>query len=230
MDLNHGLAFLSPCEIIAGDFDAVKDADIIIIAAGAGRKPGETRMDLAKKNAGIIRSIVPSIKEHYNGGVFVVISNPVDTLTYIVREMMDLPAHMVISSGTVLDTGRFRYLLSQQYKVDIRNIHGYVLGEHGDSEVCVWSSVNIAGDSVEEFSDEVVFDKETIETNVRKAGAEIIKRKGATYYGVALSVRRICEAILKKRNYTEKFTHIHQLIAGKLKKKGIIRCQNLNFQ
>lgn len=198
MDLNHGLAFLSPCQITSADYSAVKDADIIVIAAGAGRKPGETRLDLAKKNAGIVRSVIPNVMEHYNGGVFVVISNPVDTLTYIVREMTGLPASKVIGSGTVLDSARFRYLLSQDYKVDIRNIHGYVLGEHGDSEVYVWSSVNIAGDTVEELDVEI--NKEAIEEGVRKAGAEIIKRKGATYYGVALSVCRICEAILKNQH------------------------------
>jgi len=197
MDLNHGLAFLSPCAIEAGDYPDVKDADIIIIAAGSGRKPGETRLDLAKKNANIIKSIIPNIMQYYNGGVFLVISNPVDVLTYLIQKMTGLPASKVIGSGTVLDSARFRYLMSSHCKLDIRNVHGYVLGEHGDSEVLVWSRVNLAGEKIEEYCD---IDRAVIEKGVKEAGAEIIKRKGATYYGIALSVTRICEAILKNQS------------------------------
>ena len=205
MDLNHGLAFLSPCKIDAGDYSSVIDADIIIIAAGSARKPGETRLDLAKKNASIIKSIVPNIMEFYNGGVFLVISNPVDVLTYLVQKMTGLPPFKVIGSGTVLDTARFRYLLSNHCKVDIRNVHGYVVGEHGDSEVLVWSRVNLAGEKIVEHCSAcdkkcggIGMDK--IEKAVKESGAEIIKRKGATYYGIALSVTRICEAILKNQH------------------------------
>ncbi len=204
MDLNHGLAFLSPCNIDAGDYPDVKDADIIIIAAGSGRKPGETRLDLAKKNANIIKAIIPNIMQYYNGGVLLVISNPVDVLTYIIQKMTGLPASKVLGSGTVLDSARFRYLMGQHCKVDIRNIHGYVIGEHGDSEVLVWSRVNLAGEKIDEYCNACEkkcggIERDKIAKGVREAGAEIIKRKGATYYGVALSVTRICEAILKNQ-------------------------------
>ena len=124
MDLNHGLAFMSPCDIRSGDYTEIKDADIIVIAAGSGRKPGETRLDLAKKNTGIIRAIMPQIMENYNGGVFVVISNPVDVLTYLVTKLSGLSPNKVIGSGTVLDSSRFRYLMSQHCKIDVRNVHG----------------------------------------------------------------------------------------------------------
>lgn len=204
MDLNHGLAFLSPCIIESGDYSDVKDADIIVVAAGSGRKPGETRLDLAKKNAGIIKSVVPNIMQYYNGGVFLVISNPVDVLTYLVQKLSGLPASKVIGSGTVLDSARFRYLMCTHCKVDIRNVHGYVLGEHGDSEVLVWSRVNVAGEKIDEFCEACEkkcggLERDLIEKGVKEAGAEIIKRKGATYYGIALSVTRICEAILKNQ-------------------------------
>ena len=204
MDLNHGLAFLSPSVIEAGDYSDVKDADVIIIAAGSARKPGETRLDLAKKNAGIIKSIIPNIMQYYNGGVFLVISNPVDVLTYLIQKITGLPPFKVIGSGTVLDSARFRYLLSSHCKVDIRNVHGYVLGEHGDSEVLVWSRVNLAGEKVDEYCNACEkqcggIERDKIEKGVKEAGAEIIKRKGATYYGIALSVTRICEAILKNQ-------------------------------
>ena len=198
MDLNHGQPFLSPCRIEAGDYSDVKDADIIIIAAGTARKPGETRLDLAKRNAGIIKSIVPEVMKYYNGGIFLVISNPVDVNTYLIQKMTGLPPFKVVGSGTVLDSARFRYLLSKHCNVDIRNVHGYIIGEHGDSEVSVWSRVNIAGENIDDYCSGM--DKENIEQGVREAGAEIIKRKGATYYGIALCATRICEAVLKNQH------------------------------
>ena len=204
MDLNHGLSFLSPLDLKAGDYSDVKDADVIIITAGAARKPGETRLDLAKKNSDIMRSIVPQIMEFYNGGILLVVSNPVDVLTYLVQKMSGLPASKVIGSGTVLDSARFRYLISQHCKVDIRNIHGYIIGEHGDSEVPVWSRANIAGERIDEYCNACSrncggIEREKIEKDVRDAGAKIIRFKGATYYAIALSVTRICEAILKNQ-------------------------------
>lgn len=204
MDLNHGLAFMSPMDIKAGDYSDVKDADVIILTAGAARKPGETRLDLAKKNAGITKSIVPQIMEHYNGGVIIVVSNPVDVMTYVVQKVSGLPASKVIGSGTVLDSARFRYLISEHCKLDIRNIHAYIIGEHGDSQVPVWSRANIAGELLDEHCKACKIgcggiEKKKIENDVREAGAKTIKFKGATYYGIALSVTRIAEAILKNQ-------------------------------
>ncbi|MCX8131772.1 MAG: L-lactate dehydrogenase [Clostridia bacterium] len=197
MDLNHGLCFMGQMSITAGDYSDVKDADIIIITAGAARKPGETRLDLAKKNVSIIKDMVPKIMEHYNGGVILVVSNPVDVLTYMVQKLSGLPVGKVIGSGTVLDSARFRYQISTHTGVDVKNIHGYIIGEHGDSEVPAWSVTHIAG---RRMADDNTINKEQIFQEVRDAGANIIKYKGATYYGIATSITRICEAILKDQN------------------------------
>lgn len=205
MDLNHGLCFMGQMSILAGDYSAVKGADLIIITAGAARKPDETRLDLARKNAGIVRDIVPQIMKHYNGGVLLVVSNPVDVLTYLVQKTSGLPANKVIGSGTVLDSSRFRYQLSKHCGVDVKNVHGYIIGEHGDSEVPAWSATHIAGkrmDNVCAACDKQcgTVEREQILKDVKEAGANIIKYKGATYYGIAVSITRICEAILKDQN------------------------------
>jgi L-lactate dehydrogenase len=202
MDINHGLPFLGQMKVRAGDYADCKDCDVIIITAGIPRKPGETRLDLARKNVELGRTITENIMKHYTQGVILVVSNPVDVMTYMISKWAKLPAGRVIGSGTVLDSARFRYLLSQKMKVDIRNVHGYIIAEHGDSQIPAWSATNIAGLSVEDycrttgitFTDE---DKAEIAEQVKSAGAEIIKNKGATYYGIAIAINTIVESILK---------------------------------
>ncbi len=205
MDLNHGLCFMGQMSITDGDYSSVKDADLIIITAGAPRKPGETRFDLARKNVSIIKSIVPQIMEHYTGGVILVVSNPVDILTYVVQKESGLPANKVIGSGTVLDSARFRYLISEHCGVDVKNVHGYIIGEHGDSEVPAWSVTHIAGMKISDACSACdkkcnSIEKSKMFEDVKDSGAKIIQYKGATYYGIATSITRICEAILKDQN------------------------------
>lgn len=202
MDINHGLPFLGQMEIKAGDYSDVADADVIIVTAGIPRKPGETRLDLAKKNVALGKMITESIMKYYNGGVILVVSNPVDVMTYMISKWSGLPKGRVMGSGTVLDSARFRYLLSEKLECDVRNVHGYMIGEHGDSQFAAWSATNIAGLNIDDyckttgiiFSDE---EKAAIIEDTKKAGAEIIKRKGATFYAVAIAVNTICESILK---------------------------------
>ncbi|MDR0286266.1 MAG: L-lactate dehydrogenase [Clostridiales bacterium] len=205
MDINHGLLYLSQMQIRAGDYSDIKGADIVVITAGTARKPGETRLDLTKRNASIIKDMLPSIMEHYDGAVLLVVSNPVDVNTYLVKKYSGLPAEKVIGSGTVLDTARFRYLLSAHCNVDVRNVHGYILGEHGDSQFAAWSLTNLAGERLDEFCSACKnfcggIERDKILTEVKECGAKIIQYKGATYYGIAVAVTRICEAIIKDQN------------------------------
>ncbi len=205
LDLNHGLTFMGQMKIYEADYSAVKDADVIVITAGTARKPGETRLDLVKRNAGIIKSMVPQIMEHYNGGVILVVANPVDVLTYLVQKLSGLPANKVISSGTLLDSSRFRYQLSTYLNVDVDNIHAYVLGEHGDSSVAIWSQATVGGEKIDGYckSFDMKFgeeEKAKVLSEVREAGANVIKFKGATYYAIGLSIKTIVEAILMNKN------------------------------
>jgi L-lactate dehydrogenase len=199
MDLSHGLPFVKPVDIRAGGYEMCKDAQMVIIAAGANQKEGETRMDLARRNVKIVEDVVPRIMEHNPDPILLMVSNPVDILTYVALKVSGLPPERVISSGTVLDTMRFRYLLSEFYNMDSRNVHGYVIGEHGDSEVLVWSRVNIAGISLMDWcqacSKSIHPKMPEIENDVRKAAYHIIEKKGATYYAIALAMNRITEAV-----------------------------------
>ncbi|MCL4426386.1 MAG: L-lactate dehydrogenase [Firmicutes bacterium] len=203
MDLAHGASFVSPMSICAGDFDHCRDADIIVFSAGANQKPGETRLDLIRKNLRVLQEVLPRIIDPEGKSILLVISNPVDVLTYAALKITGLPPNRVLGSGTVLDSSRFRYLISEKCRVEARNIHAYVVGEHGDSEVPLWSLANIAGIGVEEFCclDGLPFlNKEEISHQVRRAGYEIIERKGATYYAIGLAVKRICEGIIRDEN------------------------------
>lgn len=205
MDLNHGISFVKPVKIWAGDYEDCKDADIIIITAGANQKPGETRLDLTHKNAQITKSIVENIIKYTQDAILLMVTNPVDVLTYVMYKVSGLPKNQIIGSGTVLDSSRFRYLLAQHCQVDVRNVHAYILGEHGDSEIAAWSLTNIGGVNFmqecllcgKNCSPEV---KEQIFNKVKNAAYEIIERKGATYYAIALAVRRIVEAIIRDEN------------------------------
>lgn len=200
LDMNHGIAFFRQIVIRAGDFSDCAQADVIVIAAGIGRKPGQTRLDLAKTNVAIVREISAKIMQYAANPLILVISNPVDVLTYVIRKETGLPANRVFGSGTTLDTGRFRYLLGRHCNVDVRNVHAYIIGEHGDSELPVWSRANIAGKPFDEYCDDCPrkcqnVNRQAIFEQTRTAGSEIIAKKGATYYGIALAASRILGAI-----------------------------------
>jgi len=204
MDLNHGLSFVQPSRIYVGDYSDCKDANIVVVTAGAGQKPGETRLDLVRKNTDIFKDIIPEIVR-YNPRMLLIVSNPVDVLTYVALKISQYPMNRVIGSGTSLDTARFRYLLSRHCEVDPRNVHAYIIGEHGDSEVPVWSLANIAGVSFRQYCPVCrrqcpENEWEDIFTQVKNAAYEIIKRKGATYFAISLALVRIVGSILRDEN------------------------------
>jgi L-lactate dehydrogenase len=205
MDLNHALPFTHPTRVWAGGYGDCAGAIVTVLAAGAPQNPGETRLDLVKKNAAIWSQIVPQAVEANPNGILLVATNPVDVLTYAAWKLSKLPAQHVIGSGTILDTARFRYLLSHHFAVDARSVHAYIIGEHGDSEVPVWSSANIAGMRLPQFSraQNIPYDAEAMErifTQTRDAAYQIIERKGATYYAVAAGLMQITQAILRNQN------------------------------
>ncbi len=205
MDLSHGAAFVKPVDIRAGDYKDTENSDIVIITAGVGPKPGETRLDIINKNIKVFSSIVPEVVKYSPKSILLVVSNPVDVLTYITYKLSGFPAERVIGSGTVLDTSRFRYMLSEHFKVDARNIHTYIIGEHGDSEIAAWSLTGIAGMNAEQYCENICNGcdkgfKYKIPEDVKNAAYEILNRKGYTNYAVALAIRRIVEAILRDEN------------------------------
>ena len=204
-DLSHGLPFHAPMEIYAGDYDDLVDASLIIITAGVGQKPGETRLDLVENNTRIFRSIVTEIAKYNTDAILLVVTNPVDILTYKTIELSGFPPHRVIGSGTVLDTARLKYLLGRELGVDFRNVHTFIIGEHGDSELPVWSSANISGVDLNHYCGSCVDGPgnarlHELFLNVRDSAYHIIESKGATYYAIAESVRRIAEAIMRDQN------------------------------
>ena len=202
MDISHGISFARPMQIYAGNYDDITDAAIIVITAGANQKPDETRLDLIKKNAAIMKSIVGEIKKRDFGGILLIVSNPVDILTLIALKESGYPSKRVIGSGNVLAKGRFKYLLGEHLDVDSRSVHAFIIGEHGDSELAAWSNARIGGLKVNDFCElRGHFNHEQsmkkIFENVRNSAYEIIERKHATYYGIAMAVKRICEAIVR---------------------------------
>lgn len=205
MDINHGLPFVGQMNVYAGDYSDCADCDAIIITAGANRKPGETRIDLAKKNVAIAKEVTDNIMKYYTRGVILVVANPVDILTYKIQKWSGLPVGRVLGTGTMLDSARFRYLLSERFDVDVKNVHGYIIGEHGDSQLPLWSATHIAGRNIREYFEDSsygVTDDEIAEMieNVKSAGAQIIKKKGATYYAIAISIITLLESLLKNQN------------------------------
>lgn len=205
MDLNHGLAFAPrKMNIRAGDYDECKDAGLVVITAGVNQKEGETRIDLLKRNASIIKIVVSNIMASGFDGMLLVASNPVDILAYVAWKESGLPNHRVIGSGTALDTARLRYEISSYVNIDPRNIHAYILGEHGDSEFVVWSNANIGAKPIFDVvnsMDEIEFENlDHIYQSVRDAAYEIIKRKKATYYGIGMALVRITSAIFNNEN------------------------------
>lgn len=202
MDLNHGIPFAKPVKVYAGNYDDLSDCSLIIIAAGANQKPGETRIDLVKKNTAILKSIIPEITRRNKECILLILSNPVDILTYITLKISGFPKNRVIGSGTVLDTARLKYLLAEHLGVDSRNVHAFIIGEHGDSELAVWSSANISGIDLKDFcglcgkctSMENIYN---LYNNVRESAYKIIDSKGATYYAIAMATLRIVECIVR---------------------------------
>ena len=202
LDISHGLPFAKPMKIYAGDYSNLKDAGLIIITAGANQKPGETRLDLVKKNIAIFKSIIPEIKKIDYKGILLIVANPVDILTTVAIKLSAFPANRVFGSGTVLDTARLKYNLGQHLDVDSRSVHAFIIGEHGDSEIAAWSCANVSGIKLNKFCEMRGFFKheeamKRIADEVKNSAYEIIKRKRATYYGIAMAVRRICEAIVR---------------------------------
>lgn len=210
MDLNHAVPLIHATRIWAGTYADTAGAAITVVTAGSGQKPGETRLDLVSRNYEIFKGIIPEIVKYNPNGIILVATNPVDVLSYAAWKISGLPANRVIGSGTILDTARFRYLISQHAGVDSRSVHAYIIGEHGDSEVPVWSLANIGGMDLKdycpgncpEYCDDCCKDFDTkvygkIFTDTRDAAYEIIQRKGATYYAIGNGLLRIVEAILR---------------------------------
>jgi L-lactate dehydrogenase len=202
MDISHGIPFARHMRIYAGTYDDVKDAGIVIITAGANQKPGETRLDLVHKNVGIFKSIIPQITSRNFDGILLVVANPVDILTKVAQKLSGLPENRVIGSGTVLDTGRLKYRLSDHLQVDSKSIHAFIIGEHGDSEIVAWSSANVSGVPLSNFCEmrghyEHREAENEIAEKVKNSAYDIIQRKRATYFGVAMAVKRICEVIVR---------------------------------
>jgi L-lactate dehydrogenase len=202
MDLNHAVPFAHPARVWAGGYADCAGSVVTVLAAGAAQKPGETRLALVQRNAAIFREVVPQVARHNPAGILLVATNPVDALTYAAGKLSGLPARRVIGSGTILDTARFRFLLSRHFGVDPRSVHAYVVGEHGDSEVPVWSLANIAGMRLPDFcaAQGLAYDRAAMDAifrQTRDAAYAIIERKGATYYAVAAGLLRIVEAIVR---------------------------------
>lgn len=202
LDISHGLPFSKPMQIYSGTYDDITDAGIIAITAGAGQKPGESRLELVQKNVEIFKSIIPEISKRGYKGILLIVSNPVDIMTYTALKLSGLPSNQVFGSGTVLDTARLKYLLGEHLGVDARSVHAFILGEHGDSEIAAFSSANVSGIELKKFCDSSCKadnreeSMKEIAEDVKLSAYEIIEKKGATYYGIAMSVRRICEAII----------------------------------
>lgn len=202
LDISHGLPFAQPMRIYAGDYDDIGDAAIVILSAGVNQKPGETRLDLVRKNAAVFQSILPELLRRDFGGILLIVTNPVDILTCAALRLSGLPENRVFGSGTVLDTARMQYLLGEHLGVDPRNVHAFIIGEHGDSEIAAWSSANIEGVPLNDFCEMRGFYRHAeamqhLAEEVRQSADRIIERKQATYFGIAMSVRRICAAIIR---------------------------------
>ncbi len=207
MDMNHGIAFVSPVKIYSGSYQDIKGSDMVIITAGANQKPGEKRTELLKRNAAIFRDIVENVLKYcHDDTILMVVTNPVDILTYVTYKISGFSKRHVIGSGTVLDTARLKYLLGEHTNVAVRNVHTYIIGEHGDSEVAAWSVTNVAGMEIDNYCgtsgecDCMEVCKDTFYHKTRDAAYEIIQRKGSTYYAIALAVRRIVESIIGNEN------------------------------
>ena len=203
MDIKQGTCFRNPVSIIAGEYADAKDSDIVIITSGIARKPGQTRIELTQTNVNIIKQITPQIVKAAPNAIYIIVSNPVDVLTYVFTRISGLPENQIIGSGTVLDTARLRYGLSEHFHVAQKNIHAYVYGEHGDSSFVPWSNADIASVNLDDYyaamADKVgieKLDKDAMEEYVHKSGGQVIAKKGATFYAVSVAVCELCNLIL----------------------------------
>ena len=204
-DLNHGLPFIAPMEIYAGDYSDIADASIIIITAGANQKINETRLDLVKKNNKIFQTIIKNVTDYNHNGIIIVVTNPVDILTYATIAYSNFPKNKIIGSGTVLDTARLKYLMGRHLEIDPRNVHTFIIGEHGDSEVAVWSSANISGIDLDSYCQNScnkcnMTDLNNIFEDVKTSAYKIISAKNATYYAIAESIKKIVSSIVRDEN------------------------------
>ena len=208
MDIIQGASFRDPISVIAGDYEDASDSDIVIITSGIARNPGQTRIELTQTNVDILKEITPKIVSVAPNALYIIVSNPVDIMTYVFTKISGLPERQVIGSGTLLDTGRLRYALSEYFDIAQRNIHAYVLGEHGDSSFVAWSLAKISGASVDDYAEMMRtygkefddLDKAAMEEYVHKSGGKIIENKGATFYAVSVSVCRLCSLLLSAHN------------------------------
>ena len=204
LDIRQGTPFCNPCSLYAGSYADAAGSNIVIITSGIARKPGQSRLELAQTNVNVLKSIIPEITRYAPDAIYVLVSNPVDVLTYTFCKYSGLPEERIIGSGTILDTSRLRFRLSEYYQINQQNVHAYVLGEHGDSSFIPWSLCNISNIPIENYRDAVQtkdaffpeFRKEEVEEYVRKSGGRIISRKGATFYAVSISVCHICKRLL----------------------------------
>jgi L-lactate dehydrogenase len=219
MDLQQGGAFTRPVEIRSGDYRECGNADIVVITAGAKQRPGENRLDLLRRNAFIIREIVSKIREQGFQGILLVVSNPVDVLTHVAWQVSGLPRSRVIGSGTVLDSSRLRVLLAQHCRVDARNVHAFIIGEHGDSEVAAWSAATVGGIPLEKYcadcntcAGKVRYP--TLLDAVKRSAYEIIDRKGATYYAIGLALVQITDAIVRDEHRVLPVSSVHPSLFG----------------
>ena len=203
LDIRQGTPFCNPTNIYAGRYEDAVDSDIVVITSGVARKPGQTRLELAQINVNILKSVADNIVKYAPDATYVIVSNPVDVLTYVFCKYTGIPEERVIGSGTILDTARLRARISEYYSISQKNVHAYFLGEHGDSGFVPWSIANISNIHVEKFRDSVLknekypdFKADEVEDYVRKSGARVISRKGATYYAVSMSVCHLCQCLL----------------------------------
>ena len=210
LDIRQGTPFLAPCNIYAGSYEDAQDSDIVILTSGLARKPGQTRLDLAQANVNITKQIIPQIIKYAPNAIYVIVANPVDILTYQFIKTSGIPENRIIGSGTILDTARLRARLAEYYKINQKNVHAYVFGEHGDSSFVPWSLANISNIPVAKFEEcmsqseklipTLVY--EEVEEYMRKSGGKVIKRKGATFYAVAISVCHLCKCIFNGMDTT----------------------------
>ena len=204
MDIEQGTCFRSPVSLVAGDYADAKDSDIVIITSGIARKPGQTRIELTQTNVNILKSITPQIVKEAPDAKYIIVSNPVDIMTYVFTKISGLSENQIMGSGTILDTARLRYGLSEHFKVAQRNIHAYVFGEHGDTSFIPWTSAYISGLSTDEYYEEMKaygkeiepLDKEAMLEYVQKSGGQVIAKKGATFYAVSATVCQLVGLIL----------------------------------
>lgn len=204
LDIRQGTPFCNACSVYAGDYRDAADSDIVILTSGIARKPGQTRLELAQTNVNITKSIIPEITKYAPDAVYIIVSNPVDVLTYTFHKFSDIPESHIIGSGTILDTARLRARLSEYYDINQSNVHAYVFGEHGDSSFIPWSIANISNVPIKDCAKLITtpgierpeLDPEDVEQYVRKSGGRVIARKGATFYAVSVSVCHICKCLL----------------------------------